>query len=125
MDQRAFGARIGVHNPSTLANWEGGTRMPDVIAMVRLRGTFSIPLDWIYAGSLAGLDGLTRDQLIEAAERLGAAVGGPIPEFPMQVPLTPDGQPQRTPAGKPERRPRHTTVHEPRADQPRAPGATQ
>lgn len=122
LDQVTFGRHIGVFNASTLANWEAGSRLADVSAMVRLRGAFGIPLDWIFAGSLVGMDGLTQNALLELAEKLGAAVGAPVPELPSEVPHRDDGTPTRKPGGIPSRRPRATSLHEPTGAAPRLTG---
>lgn len=74
--QERFAQEIGVER-TTLANWEGGKRMPDVLAMVRLYQRFDIPLEWIYAGELGRLPYDIADKLRDRAAELGAVVGAP------------------------------------------------
>ena len=54
LQQEALAARLGVSR-SALANWENGGRLADVLAMLRLRERYNVPLDYIYAGSMYGL----------------------------------------------------------------------
>jgi transcriptional regulator with XRE-family HTH domain len=39
--------------PNTYSQWENGTNLADVTAMVRFRDRWGIPLDWIYADDMA------------------------------------------------------------------------
>lgn len=112
--QAAFGHVLGVER-TTLANWEGG-RLPDVRAMVRLMQKLGVPLEWIYAGLLRNMPYEVAEVLEARAADLGAVVGGPVAETPMQVDRRPGLRYLETPAAVPARRPRGATLHEPSAD---------
>lgn len=95
--QLPFANAIGVE-PTTLSNWENGSRLADPVAMTRLMVRFRIPLDFIYGGQLHGFDFEDGERLRTICADLHAAVGAPAPEWPMQLD-------QHTP--KPARRPGH------------------
>jgi len=112
LGQDAFANAIGVERPA-LSNWENGIRLVSVIAMVRLAQRFGIPLDFIYVGSLRQVPYELAAKLEHHAAELGAVLGGPVAEWPMQV------QEPRPPAARPPRRPRPSgTLHESPPDKP-------
>ena len=80
LNQKVMANEIGVER-TALTNWEGGNRLPDVLAMVRLMQRFGITLEWVYAGALAGLPYDMARSLEERAIALGASVGTPAPEW--------------------------------------------
>lgn len=108
--QETFAAKLGVTR-TALANWEAG-RLPDVRAMVRLYDWLGIPLEWIFLGQLRHVDYGLAERLAAAAAALGAAIGGPAPEWPMQVERRAGLASSRPPASIPIRR-RRITLHEP------------
>lgn len=112
--QETFAAKIGVTR-TALANWEAG-RLPDVRAMVRLHEWLRIPLEWIYLGELRHVDYDLAERLSATAAELGASVGGPTPEWPMQVERRPGLAASKPPASIPTRR-RRVTLHERPQDQ--------
>ena len=114
--QAAFGHIVGVER-TTLANWEAG-RLPDVRAMVRLMQKVGVPLDWIYAGYLRNLPYEVAEMLEARAADLGAVVGGPVAEWPMEIDRRPGLQSLRAPAAVPAKRLRRVTFHEPASDAP-------
>jgi transcriptional regulator with XRE-family HTH domain len=103
----SFANALGVSR-TAMSNWENGSRLPDVFAMVRLWDRWGIPLEWIFAGSLRGVPYEMGDDLKAAAAEVGAAVGGIAPEWPT---TSSHGPTARPPAAIPRRRPR-TMLHE-------------
>lgn len=93
---------------TALANWESGVRMPDVAAMVRLYTRTGITLEWIFAGSLRELGYEKSFELERIAAELGAVVGGPVAEWPMEVERRPGSRAHQQPAAVPRRRPKST-----------------
>lgn len=108
--QESFANGIGVTR-TALANWEAG-KLPDVRAMARLYEWLGIPLEWIYLGQLRHVDYDLAERLRDAAARLGAAVGGQTPQWPMQIERKPGIAAHRLAASIPTRKKR-VTLHEP------------
>lgn len=54
LTQEQLAAEIGVTR-TAYTNWEGGSALPDVLAMSRLAERFGATLDWIYRGDMSGL----------------------------------------------------------------------
>lgn len=103
LNQETLAREIGVER-TRLANWESGTRLADVLAMVRLYQRFSITLEWIYAGNLSSLPYDVARDLEARAVELDAVVGAPVAEWPMQVAKQAGLQGERRPARVPRRR---------------------
>lgn len=103
LDQKTFARELGVET-SALGNWERGDRLADVLAMTRLYHRWGFTLEWVYAGSLRGLDYDTAHQLEQAAIALGAVVGGPVVEWPMATENRPGESALRPPARVPKSR---------------------
>jgi transcriptional regulator with XRE-family HTH domain len=112
VQQLAFANAIGVE-PTALSNWENGIRLADPVAMIRLSQRFQIPLDFIYAGQLRGFDFEDGERLRELCAELGAAIGAPAPEFPMQAEAAEGIRAHRKPGHVPKPRRRGGTLHEP------------
>jgi len=49
LTQEKIAEEIGV-GQSTWANWEGGTRLADPIAMIRFCDAYNMTMDWLYRG---------------------------------------------------------------------------
>lgn len=111
--QETFAAKLGVTR-TALANWEAG-RLPDVRAMVRLYDWLGIPLEWIFLGQLRHVDYGLADRLARTAAELGAVVGGPTVEWPMEVERRAGLASHRKPASIPTRK-RRVTLHEDQND---------
>lgn len=109
--QERFADEIGVTR-TALANWEGGTRLPDVLAMVRLFRKLGVTLEWIYAGEVRHLEYDLAQQLIERAAALNAVVGAPTAEWPMEVATRNGPHGGAQPARAPRKR-SSGTLHEP------------
>ena len=75
MRQEDFARKIGVGR-TTLANWEAGTVLPDVGAMVRLSEWLGIPLEWIFQGHARHVERDVAGRLELRAVGLGAGVVG-------------------------------------------------
>lgn len=101
INQALFGSKIGVTR-TALANWEAG-KLPDVRAMVRLNHWLGIPLEWIYLGQLRHVERDLADRLEQRAAVLGAVVGGPVAEWPMQKERRPGLEGMRPAAAVPRR----------------------
>lgn len=63
LTQEQLAEEIGVTR-GALANWEQGSRFPDVAAMMRLYHRRRVPLDWIYIGNPAALPYELADRLL-------------------------------------------------------------
>lgn len=112
-DIRPFAERLGC-TESQWGNWENGERMADPLVMARLWDRFGVTLEWIYAGSLRGMEPELQDKLERLAAEYGAVVGGTVARWPMQDDHRPVPQ-----ARVPARRPRGSrTLHEPQDDAP-------
>lgn len=100
---------IGVTR-GALTAYENGQNMADPLAMARLMRRFGISMEWIYAGEIRHVrDFEFQEAVLRHAAEIGAVVGAPFAEFPMQV--VPDGrQPGKVP---PKRRPPGATIHDP------------
>jgi transcriptional regulator with XRE-family HTH domain len=109
--QERFADEIGVTR-TALANWEGGTRLPDVLAMVRLFRRFGIPLEWIYAGELRHVEYDLAQALIDKAADLGAVVGAPTAEWPAAVTSRVGPHGAAPPARVPRRRQPKNGLHD-------------
>lgn len=72
--QAELASEIGVER-NALANWEGGTRLAAVEAMLKLMATHRVTLEWIYAGQLAGMPTDLQSEVFAAASRLGITAG--------------------------------------------------
>ena len=81
--QETFAAKLGVTR-TALANWEAG-KLPDLRAMIRLTQIFDFALEWVYLGRYGQVDYDLARRLVARAGELGAAVGAPTPEWPMQL----------------------------------------
>lgn len=110
--QERFAEEIGVTR-TALANWEGGTRLPDVLAMVRLFRRFGVPLEWIYAGEVRHVEYDLAQALIEKAAELQAVVGAPTAEWPMEVATRGGPHAAAPPARVPRKRNTSPGLHEP------------
>lgn len=80
--QEQLATEIGVER-NTYANWEGGSRLAQVQAMLRLMATHRITLEWVYAGGLHGMPADLQSDVFAAACRLGITAGGQ--ELPVGV----------------------------------------
>jgi transcriptional regulator with XRE-family HTH domain len=93
---------LGVQQ-NTLSNWtsDKNGRMPDQIAMLRLWQHYRVPMEFIYGGETGRMEYDLREKIIAAAAQIGAVLGGPVAEWPMQAdsPTSP-----RPPAAAPRRR---------------------
>jgi len=74
LTQEAMAKAIGVER-NAYANWEGGTRLAQVPAMLRLSLRFGISLDWIYGGQLAAVPFDIANRLQHHAQNIGAPIG--------------------------------------------------
>lgn len=110
-EQLPFANAIGVQ-PTALSNWETGRRLADPVAMIRLSVRFQIPLDFVYLGQLRGFDFADGEKLREICAELGAAVGAPTPEWPMQLEARQGIAALRQPGQVPKRRTRGRVLHE-------------
>jgi len=75
--QEQLANEIGVER-NTYANWEGGSRLAQVQAMLRLMAAHRITLEWIYAGGLHGMPSDLQRNVFAAASRLGIGVGDSV-----------------------------------------------
>lgn len=92
-------------------NWIGSDpkRTIPERAALRLWTHHRIPMEFIYGGDISRTDYEMAQKLITACAEVGAVIGAPIAEFPMQT----DHQ-QRPPAkAPPRRRPPGATLHDP------------
>lgn len=80
--QEQLAAEIGVER-NTYANWEGGSRLAQVQAMLRLMARHRVTLEWVYAGGLHGMPFDLQRDVFAAASRLGIAAGSQ--EIPVGV----------------------------------------
>lgn len=102
-----FAARFGVE-ANAWGAWERGERTPDPLTMAKLWDKTGITLEWIFAGSLRGMDGDVQDALERLAAEHGAVVGGTVARWPMQ-----DDHRAVPPARAPTlRRPSQRRLHE-------------
>jgi DNA-binding transcriptional regulator YiaG len=76
--------------------WESGQNVLPPLTAYRLLVLEKVPMEWLYAGDLRRADYDLAQRLTAAASEVGAAIGGPVPEF------TTDNRPE--PAGPPRRR---------------------
>ncbi len=106
LTQEAMARAIGVER-NAYANWEGGTRLAQVPAMLRLMQRFGISLDWIYAGQLRSVPFEVAQQLVAQATALGAPVDVPGGLQEGQEPAP------AAPPGRIARRPRRLSLHAP------------
>ncbi|MBR0653383.1 helix-turn-helix transcriptional regulator [Roseomonas terrae] len=99
---------IGVTR-GALTAYENGQNMADPIAMARLMRRFGISMEWIYAGEIRHVRDYEFQELVLGhAAAVGAVVGAPFAEFPMQVDVG-----VRPPAKAPtKRRAPGATIHE-------------
>lgn len=91
--QDQMAAEIGVER-NAYAMWEGGTRTPQVAAMVRLLKVHRIPLDWIYAGTFGALPSDLQAKVFSAANLIGAPMGGDSSPVGMPGRPAPKGRPK-------------------------------
>jgi transcriptional regulator with XRE-family HTH domain len=106
---------------TALTAQENGQNTPDPLVMARMLRRFGITLEWIYAGELRYVRDFDFQEALRAkAAELGAVVGAPVAEFPMEVEHL-----GRQPGAAPKRRrPPGATIHEPPAPfSPRPPGS--
>ena len=82
--QEALAKLLGV-TPTAYSNYENGTRLPDVYAMVRLLEVTGIGPDWIYGGLLRGVPFELANKLRAAAQKVGANLGGTVPNQPSLI----------------------------------------
>lgn len=101
---------LGVQQ-NTLSNWMSPTnsRMPDQVAMLRLWQHFRVPMEFIYGGDTSRIEYDLRERIIQAAAEVGAVLGAPVAEWPMQAE---NRALPRAPARAPQRRPGGHTLHE-------------
>lgn len=105
-----FANTLGV-TETALGNYERGERLADVLVMARMFDRHGVTLEWIYNGSLRGMDRDLQDALERQAAEIGAVVGGTVARWPMQ-----DDHRAVRPAAVPKRSlrpPRGRTLHEP------------
>jgi transcriptional regulator with XRE-family HTH domain len=95
--QDQMAEEIGVER-NAYANWEGGTRTPQVAAMVRLLRVQRISLDWIYAGVFGALPGDLQPRIFAAANAIGAPLGGD--SVPIGLPERPTARGRPTKASR-------------------------
>jgi transcriptional regulator with XRE-family HTH domain len=81
-DLASFANSLGV-SETALGNYERGDRLADVLVMARMFDRHGVTLEWIYNGSLRGMDRALQDALEEQAAKLGAVVGGTVARWPM------------------------------------------
>jgi transcriptional regulator with XRE-family HTH domain len=113
VSQEVLAAQIKVER-AALANWEQGSRLVSVLAMMRLYQRFGIPLEWIYCGELRQVPYEIGEQLKDEAAKIGAVVGGPVAEWPMAVVRRPGLAAQKPAAAVPRKRPKPGGwLHEP------------
>lgn len=96
---------------NTYSNWIGSDpkRTIPERAALRLWTLHRIPMEFIYGGDISRTDYDLAQKLREACAELGAVVGAPVAEFPMQADHL-----NRPPAkAPPRRRPPGATLHEP------------
>lgn len=79
--------------------YESGQNMITPMPAYRLLVIERVPMEWLYAGDLRRSDHDVAQMLEAAAAEVGAVVGGPVPEFPMQTDHV-----LRAPAAPPARR---------------------
>ena len=106
----AFANTLGIED-TALGNYERGERLADVLVMARLFDRHGVTLEWIYNGSLRGMDRDLQDALEQQAATVGAVVGGTVARWPMQ-----DDHRVARQAAVPKpavRPPRGRTLHEP------------
>jgi DNA-binding XRE family transcriptional regulator len=84
MTQDMMAHVIGVTR-AALSFWERGERLAAVPAMLRLEERFGIPVDWIYTGRLRIVPYDVAAALERCAAEVGAPIGGPVAEFPMET----------------------------------------
>ena len=107
LDQPRMAAELGVSR-SALAMYEVGDRPMAVPFLVRLFLRFHVGPDWIALGLRRGLDYDVGPDVEAKAAELGAAVGGPVPEWPNAV----NSQGVARAPGHRPRRPAGRTIHE-------------
>lgn len=73
--QDELATEIGAER-NAYANWEGGTRRPDVLALIRLFHVHRISLDWVLGGALSGLPPDLQSRVFGAAVDIGAPLAG-------------------------------------------------
>ncbi len=113
LEQQVFARTIGIE-ANTLSNYERGERFADPVAMTRMAQRFGWSLDFLYGGKLAGFRTFEEEErIIAICAQLGAALGAPTPEWPMQVESRPGEAGLRRPGAVPPlpRRP-GGTIHE-------------
>jgi transcriptional regulator with XRE-family HTH domain len=99
---------VGVN---TYSNWIGSEpkRRISELAMLRLWQHARIPMEFIYGGDISRTDYELAQKLIAAAAEVGAVIGAPAAEFPMQTEHI-----GRAPARAPRRQ--RGPLHEPQPD---------
>lgn len=96
--------------------YESGQNLITPMPAYRLMVMERVPMEWLYAGDLRRADHDIAQMLTTSSAEVGAVVGGPVPEFPMQTDHV-----LRAPAAPPRRRPSTLQLHE---DQAPPPGRT-
>lgn len=69
LTQEQLGGEVGKER-NTIAMWEAGQRLLDVLAATRLAERFGVSLDWFYRGDLSGVRA-------DLAGRISAAIAEP------------------------------------------------
>ncbi|MBU8543976.1 MULTISPECIES: helix-turn-helix domain-containing protein [Roseomonadaceae] len=81
LSQDQLAKQIGASR-TALANWEGGTRKPDVLALARAQ-EIGIPMEWVMLGNRRHIEFGIMNDLEEACARMGAVMDGPVASWPM------------------------------------------
>ena len=81
MTQEQLAAQIGTTR-GALAMWESGQNKPDALALARAQ-MIGIPMEFVLLGLTRHVEMGYMQPLQQRCAELGAALNGPVPEFPM------------------------------------------